>query len=192
MCALPRPPKQKPAEPKRLPDKIVEKVVYMVAKDPEGKMVSIVGGGLIVFIIGVCIACVCRAQRRRLRKEEAKKNLGGKKEEIPQIDLHTFEVDEEKAAGNDHVIRGPDLSESAMKHQQSPLDRSDDLRRSQSSVPKEAVDMFGLADEEDMERGRPSHLVKGNGVNMSVSKREKFLNKKNEMNAISMFQAESK
>jgi len=72
------------------------------------------------------------------------------------------------------------------------VDSADDLRRSQSSVPKEAVDMFGLADEEDMERGRPSHLVKGNGVNMSVSKREKFLNKKNEVNAISMFQAESK
>jgi len=36
MCALPRPPKSKPAEPIKLPDKIVEKVVYMVAKDPEG------------------------------------------------------------------------------------------------------------------------------------------------------------
>jgi len=45
-----------------------------------------------VFIIGVCIACVCRAQRRRLRKEEAKKD--GKIEVIPQLDLHTFEVDE--------------------------------------------------------------------------------------------------
>jgi len=114
----------------------------MVAKDPEGQMVSIVGGALIVFIIGVCIACVCRAQRRKLRKQEQARrdSQGEKKEIIPQLDLQTFEMDEKEEdnkRGNDHVIRGPDLSDSAMK-QQRPAIGGDDLRRSQSGVPKGA------------------------------------------------------
>ena len=124
----------------------------MVAKDPEGQMVSIVGGALMVFMIGVCIACVCRAQRRKLRKieKERRESLRESKEmPVPQLDLPTFEQGEgnedEKPNENDHVIRGPDLSDSAMKER--PAISTDDLRRSQSGIPKGAEDMFGLADE---------------------------------------------
>ena len=92
----------------------------MVAKDPEGQMVSIVGGALMDFMIGVCIACVCRAQRRKLRKieKERRESLRESKEmPVPQLDLPTFEQGEgnedEKPNENDHVIRGPDLSDSA-------------------------------------------------------------------------------
>lgn len=86
VCALKRPPVQEPIEPPKLPDKIVEKVVYIMAEDPEGQMVSIVSGTLIVFIIGVCIACVCRAQRRKARKKKQTK-AGEDKEIVPQLDL---------------------------------------------------------------------------------------------------------
>lgn len=91
---MPRPPQKEPIKPKVLPDKIIEKVVYMVAKDPEGQMVSIVGGALMVFMIGVCIACVCRAQRRKLRKiEKARRESLRESAEmpVPQVDLPTFE-----------------------------------------------------------------------------------------------------
>jgi hypothetical protein len=63
-----------------MPDKIIEKVIYTVAKDPEGQMVSIIGGGIIIFIIAVCIACVCRAARRKLRKDEAVRRASLKEE----------------------------------------------------------------------------------------------------------------
>jgi hypothetical protein len=43
-------------------------------------MVSIIGGGIIIFIIAVCIACVCRAARRKLRKDEAVRRASLKEE----------------------------------------------------------------------------------------------------------------
>jgi hypothetical protein len=65
--------------------------------------------------------------------------------------MRTFEVEEEENGKGDHVIRGPDLSESAMKEKIAIS--KDDLRRSRSGIKEATENIFALAAEQDIERG---------------------------------------
>jgi len=72
-----------------------------------------------------------------------------------------------------------------MKQQRSAI--PDDFRRSQSGIPKGAEDMFGLPDEQDLERGRPSHIGGRPGQPMDMSKRDQYNMKKNDVSAIDLY-----